>query len=293
MLEAWRQPDRSGVERVYYGIRVPKRDGLSLRYVQLGADAPTIPEFAQREDGEQSVLFGPVDDGVNGVLVEACYPTVGAPERAELVGETDLGRFFVHTFDVAVEQARVTCEPSDRWSRSIGWAHNLRLQHRRQIAEGVVIGTGRTPAGQSWRLRVWKQRPDQLMVDLQTADDPARFELFDRMGVTGSGYGGPPVAADRLIKLSSTGGAEGHVIGEVAPSAGGVRVRLQDGAETDAEIIKTDLVANNYFVAFSPKQIVIGVVAVDDQGHVLGEDMRSEDTLRRLMEFRRRVSSRG
>lgn len=156
----------------------------------------------------------------------------------------------------------------------------------------VVVGSGETPSGNRWRLRIRAQTPGRISVDLQTLADPARFELLDRLG---TGYGGAPLPPDRLIKLSAMarGEDEQSIIGEVAPVVAQVRVRLDHGRGLHAKIIRTHVVEHDYFLAFGPEDAeVTAVTALDGQGRVLGEETRSEESIRASQEFRRKLRRR-
>lgn len=156
----------------------------------------------------------------------------------------------------------------------------------------VVIGTGETSSGERWRLRIRIESPTQIGVSLETAEDPARFELFDRMGVGGDGYAGPPLPPDRLIQLRSIsrGETEQRIIGEVAPVAERVRVGLDDGRELHAEIIRTDLVESDYFLAFGHGDSeVTAVTALGAEGQALAEQPRSEEGIRAFQAFQHKL----
>ncbi len=60
------------------------------------------------------------------------------------------------------------------------------------------------------------------------------------------------------------------IVGEIDPSVRRVGIRLDDGSELDAHLVRTDSVDNDYFVAFyPPARHVVGVSALDAKDHVL------------------------
>jgi hypothetical protein len=60
------------------------------------------------------------------------------------------------------------------------------------------------------------------------------------------------------------------VVSSFSPSAAAARVRLDDGSEVEAEIIRTEIVEDDYFIAFTRgDREVTAVIALDDRGEVL------------------------
>jgi hypothetical protein len=131
----------------------------------------------------------------------------------------------------------------------------------------------------------------EIHVEIATADTTAGFERQDRMGLPGSGYGGFPLPVDKLVKLSSWGGGRGeqHVIGEVGRSVAGVQVRLDDDSQVDAQIVRTDVVDNDYFLVFVAEgREPVAVRALDSDRRELAAEERSSESIRLSQEFRRR-----
>jgi hypothetical protein len=251
------------------------RVGGSWSGVQL-ADLPVDPHFFRDRESDASVLCGPVADEVDTVLVERVFPVQGPTEQAPIYSAAGLGRFFAIAFEEAIEQADVHVEPAERFASSTRVAINMRVATRRQIAEGVDVGRGPTPNGGRWRLRVWRARPDELRVDLLTADNDAGIDAADQMGMTGAGYGGPPAATDQPVAWRMMGGGGGdttarHIVGEITPNVERVAVRLDDGSELEAQLVRTDFVQNDYFVAFFPaSQSVVALTARGEDDRMLG-----------------------
>lgn len=70
----------------------------------------------------------------------------------------------------------------------------------------------------------------------------------------GNGYGGLSMPADQLISWRAIGGAtkrEHHILGEIVPAQ--VKLVLNDDSELDAQLVRTDVVDNDYLVAFFPR----------------------------------------
>jgi hypothetical protein len=79
-------------------------------------------------------------------------------------------------------------------------------------------------------------------------------------------------------------------VGELAPSVSAVRVRFDDGSEVDAEIVRTYVVGHDYYVAFGPEdELVTAVTALDEEGHAVAEESRSEESNRHYEAFRERL----
>jgi hypothetical protein len=293
-LEAWRQPDREGVEQVHYTVRDRRDSGLRFEFFEAESDRPTRCKFTQRRDGDESVLFGPIGDGVEKVVVEPLLPMQEAPEEAAIVGSgLEVGPFFVHFFDHRVQRAKVTGEPSEAWTHQFPYASNIILQARRQVIEGTVIGEGRTPAGKFWRLRVWIDDEGMAIVTVVIVDAAADLDRHEQAGFPGSGYGVSPRKDGVLAKFSSHGGTpneEQRVMGELDPSVSAIRLRLDDGAEIDANILRTDLTEDDYFLAFIPEhRDVAAVIALDEDDQVLREEARSEEELAQWRKLRERL----
>jgi hypothetical protein len=294
VLEAWRQPED---DRVYFAVRHRDQDMRSFQPIQIGEQA-VQPKFVQNPDGDACVLCGPVADGVESVVVQPTRPTSGPAQPARLVGDaTELGCFFVTAFEEAVEHASVAVEPGERWPRSSTFAINLMAQMRRLQEEAETVGEGVTPSGALWRLRVWIEQPGHVRVNFNTYTDAAEIAMMEKMGWggAGGGHGGPMLAEGRLIKLSSWGGGGGerHVLGEIASSVAGVRVRLDDGTEVHAHVCRAETTEQDYFVAFADEEREpVVVIALDAVGEALGEEVRSEESLRFTREAENRRQGR-
>lgn len=251
------------------------RVGGSWTGVQLN-DLPVNPNFFHDRESDASVLSGPVADEVDTVLVERVLPVQGPAEQAPIYSAAGLGRFFAIAFEEAIEQADVHVEPAERFASSTRVATNWRVAFRRQIAEGVEVGRGPTPNSGRWRLSVWRAHPDELRVYLLTAHDDGGIDAADQMGMTGAGYGRPPRAADQPICWRMMGGGGGdltvhHIVGEITPNVESVAVRLDDESELEAQLVRTDYVPNDYFVAFFPaSRSVVALTARDEEDRVLG-----------------------
>lgn len=270
MFEAWRQPDHRGHEQLWFTLRSPAGGGFVCHPVDLVARVLDV-SFEGPQDGTVSVLCGAISREVEAVLVT---PPGQSTQRAPILQAEGLGRFFFMAFDWPIERVGIDVDPKDLEPRPFPFAVNLRAEQRRMETEGVVIAEGESPGGRRWRLRVWEQEPGSVHVRME---EPG---LEGRRWV-GGGYGGGHRDPDRLVKLSMSGGdpfGEGHIVGELARSVAGVRVRLEDGCAVDAQILRTDDFDDDYWVAFAPRgQLAVAVVALDERGEAIAEEARTAE----------------
>lgn len=109
---------------------------------------------------------------------------------------------------------------------------------------------------------------------LRAGEVEANYEIRDSAGEAvrgGGGYGGPRREASQLVKLSMLG--SGAMVGEVSPSACGVRLYLEDGSTLDAVVLRANGFEDDFWVAHvGGEQNVIAVVALDESGAVIGDD---------------------
>jgi hypothetical protein len=265
-LEAWRRG------RQLYWVVHHRDDPESHKFkVDIG-ETPAKAEFFQDPDSDASVLCGPIDPAAEDVQVERLLPEADTITELAVV-EGGGGRFFVCPFESRVRQAMVHLAPKDRFRDPRAFAVNWELDRRIWREGSVLIGEGFTQ-DQRWRLRllVDPDRADHVQLGLVAAQDPRHLERLEAMG--GSGYGAP------LRDLSSTpvfvscyGGGSGsyQVIGEVAGEVHSVTLKT-DAGEIDAEIVRTDVVPNDYFVGLAPATSrVNAVVARDGEGNELAQ----------------------
>jgi hypothetical protein len=84
---------------------------------------------------------------------------------------------------------------------------------------------------------------------------------------------------------------EQHLVGELAPQVAGVRVRLDDGSEVDAAMLRPDEFDDDYWVAFaSPEAELRAVMAVDQDSNLIGEHARSDAEIAAIREARERLA---
>lgn len=85
------------------------------------------------------------------------------------------------------------------------------------------------------------------------------------------------------------------ILGEVVPYAAEVRVHFDSERVLRGQLVHSDVTPHDYFVAFSPEEgEVTAVVATDEDGRVLGESRRSDESIRHYRDFTQRLrASRG
>lgn len=241
---------------------------------------PVSAVFCQHDASDASLLFGSVGEGVEAVVVEPARPVNRPARQAAIVSADGFGRFFAVAFAEPVELAEVRVEPAERFRDRSTAVVNGRLARRRQSAESVELGRGLTPANTSWRLRLWRpyaDTPEHLHVDLVVSpEDPAMQRLLSGLIADGHGYGGLAMPAEQVVacRMWSGGSANryNHIVGEVVSAVARVVVRLDDGTAVDAQIVRTDVVPNDFFVAFYPAtRQPVSVVALDEQDRRLGQ----------------------
>jgi hypothetical protein len=227
-------------------------------------------DFKCPRDGSVGVVGGPVSPKVQKVLIT---PPDQPARPATIVDAGPLGRFFFMAFDWPVERVEIAVEPDDLRPRPFPFATNLWSALRRMRAEGVLVGQGASPDGRRWRLWVWQRDPSDRMLGLETSRSGAEWMIRS--------YGSTRRGQARLAQISSSGG--GALIGELASRVAGVRVRLDDGSQIDAEILRTDAFDDDYWIAFTGSgHHVIAIIALDQTGQPFYEDTRPGEALKRL-----------
>lgn len=91
------------------------------------------------------------------------------------------------------------------------------------------------------------------LVDLAVSgDDGASERLLGDMVV--GGYSGLAIAAEQVVACRTWGSGSSkrlnQIVGELVPAVARVIVRLNDGTELEAQIVRTEVVPNDHFVAF-------------------------------------------
>ena len=239
---------------------------------------PVSTAFCQHDASNASVLYGAVTEDVDGVGVEPVRPVKRSARDAAIISADGLGRFFAVALEEPVELAGIRPKPTERFDDFFTFAPNMRLERRRQSAESVELGRGFTPAGKRWRLRLWYERadmPELQRVDLTTAEDDEAIDRMHSRLVGGGGYGGPAIPPDQVVACRMWGGtAEGldEMVEELIPAVARVLIRLDDGSDLEAQLVRTDVVHNDYFVAFkAPGRHPVRVVALDEHDRPLGQ----------------------
>ena len=258
--------------RVYLSMRGRDRSSGDTA-VRLG-DQPISFAFAQDSDSDASALFGLVASEVDSVVVAPLYPLRASGQRAEIRSLDEFGRFFVVGFEAPVEKARVELQPAERFDNATTMALNVALERRRQNAEAIEVGRGYAPNGRRWRLRVWhewRQTPLRAL-DLIVGDDDQAIE-YGHGRISGGGCCGPPMPADKVMTwrmMGASPGAVQDIVGEIIPAVAHVKALLDDGAELDAQLVRSAATENDYFVAFVPrKRQALQLIALDERHRIL------------------------
>lgn len=266
-LEAWLEVhDLEGDNDVHYTLRCPLRHVIVRRSARLGKGLLAW-SFVTSDDGGASVLAGPIAPAVESVLVR---PHGGSYQPTTIVEHATLGRYFCAPFTRRVEQVDVALEPTHLASRPYLVARDFAAEDHRMDREARTIGAGCSPEGRHWELRVWNRDPGTRRVAVYELEKDGVWRadaIFER---------GPDEG--ELVYEGCAGGRlarENHWSGGADPSVATVRLLFVDGGQIDATLLLDEVIEERFWVvSLPPDASVVRVLALDDNGSTIGEDLR-------------------